>query len=344
MKVLDFGLGRLHAADAPAAADPLSSPTLTRRDTRAGVILGTAPYMSPEQARGQAVDRRTDIWAFGVILFEMLTGARLFRGETTSDVLAGVLKTEVEWDRLPAGTPPAARRLLRRCLERDPRERLHDFADVRIEIEQAVRELERPETDGIDHPARQRWPAALPWGIAALAVAAAAAVAVARRTAPTPARVSRLVLPLQPRPLTMGGFALSPDGARLAYVADGRIHVRPLAARPADRARGGPWEPSLLLPGRRLDRLRRSGRVALQGPRIRGTGGAPDRPAQPGRPVRLGPGRHDPLHAALFRRDRESCCGSRLAGALPVRLRPARQPGEGTCGGHTSFPGGGPFS
>ena len=229
VKVLDFGLGRLLAGEAGPDADPLSSPTLTRPDTRAGTILGTAPYMSPEQARGQAVDRRTDIWAFGVILFEMLTGARLFRGETTSDVLAAVLKTEVEWDRLPKATPPAARRLLRRCLERDPRERLHDFADARIEIEQAGRELERPESSGIDVPARRPWPAALPWGIAVLAVAAAAAVAVARRTAPTPARVSRLVLPLQPRPLTMGGFALSPDGARLAYVADGRIHVRPLA-------------------------------------------------------------------------------------------------------------------
>jgi serine/threonine protein kinase len=123
-KVLDFGLGKPLAAEAAPDADLLSSPTLSRPGTGSGVILGTAPYMSPEQARGQAVDRRTDIWAFGVLLFEMLTGTRLFRGDTTSDVLAAVLRSEVEWDRLPVATPPAARRLLRRCLEREPRERL----------------------------------------------------------------------------------------------------------------------------------------------------------------------------------------------------------------------------
>ena len=146
VKVLDFGLGRPLAAESSPDVEPLSSPTLSRLGTQAGVILGTAPYMSPEQARGQAVDRGSDIWSFGVILFEMLTGARLFQGATASDVLASVLRTEVEWDRLPAAAPPAARRVLRRCLERDPRERLHDFADVRIEIAEALRELESPQS------------------------------------------------------------------------------------------------------------------------------------------------------------------------------------------------------
>jgi serine/threonine-protein kinase len=236
-KVLDFGLGKPLAAEPSAAADLVSSPTLSRSATESGVILGTAPYMSPEQARGQAVDRRTDIWAFGVILFEMLTGTRLFHGGTTSDVLAAVLRSEVQWDRLPAATPPAARRLLRRCLEREPRERLHDFADARIEISQALRELEQPET-----AADSRWssrPVLLAWGIAFLAVSAAVALGM-RKPASSP-RVSHLLLRLQPRSLAMAGFALSPDGAELAYVANGQIHVRALdreGARALSEARG----------------------------------------------------------------------------------------------------------
>ncbi len=237
VKVLDFGLGKPLAAEAAPDADLVSSPTLSRSGTGSGVILGTAPYMSPEQARGQAVDRRTDIWAFGVILFEMLTGTRLFRGDTTSDVLAAVLRSEVEWDRLPVATPPAARRLLRRCLERDPHERLHDFADVRIEISQALRELEQPETAA--DVRRSSRPALLAWGMAILAVAAAAALAT-RKTA-SPPRVSRLLLRLQPRPLGMAGFDLSPDGAQLAYVANGQIHVRALdreGTRVLSEARG----------------------------------------------------------------------------------------------------------
>jgi len=223
-KVLDFGLGKPLAA--VGDADPLSSPTLTRPGTGAGVILGTAAYMSPEQARGQAVDRRSDVWAFGVMLFEMLTGTRLFRGATTSDVLAAVLTSEVRWERLPTATPAAARRLLRRCLERDPRERLHDFADVRIEIAEALRETERPSTAVASR--RRSWPSLLPWGVALLAIASAVAATLARRASSTPPRVSRLLLSLQPRPLVMAGFALSPDGRQLVYVANGQLHVRAL--------------------------------------------------------------------------------------------------------------------
>src|SRR5499426_1423439 len=100
---------------------------MTYAATRAGVILGTAAYMSPEQARGRAVDRRADIWAFGVVLFEMLTGRRLFEGEDVSDVLAAVLRQQPDWSALPAETPASVRRLLRRCLERDPKKRLRDI-------------------------------------------------------------------------------------------------------------------------------------------------------------------------------------------------------------------------
>ena len=234
-KVLDFGLGKpLGAED----SDPSSSPTLTRPRTAAGVVLGTTAYMSPEQARGHAVDRRTDVWAFGVILFEMLTGARLFRGETTSDVLAAVLTGEVDWTRLPAPTPPAARRLLRRCLERDPRERLRDFADVRIEIQEALRETERPEAGTAPRP--RAWPSLLLWGLALLAILSAVGMALSRRAPPRPPRVSRLVLRLQPRPRTMAGLALSPDGSELADVAGGQVTSGPSTVRAcaASRTRG----------------------------------------------------------------------------------------------------------
>jgi serine/threonine protein kinase len=223
-KVLDFGLGKPLAAE---AEDPSSSPTLTRAHTGGGVVIGTTAYMSPEQARGHAVDRRTDVWAFGVILFEMLTGSRLFRGGTTSDVLAAVLTGEVEWSRLPAATPPAARRLLHRCLERDPRERLHDFADVRIEVAEALREAGRPEVSGVR--GRKAWPPLVPWALALVGILAAAGMALVPRATTLSPRPSHLLLRLQPRPLIMAGLALSPDGAQLAYVAGGQVHVRALA-------------------------------------------------------------------------------------------------------------------
>jgi hypothetical protein len=237
-KVLDFGLGKPLAAELPSGVDLLSSPTLSRTSTSSGVILGTAPYMSPEQARGLSVDRRTDIWAFGVILFEMLSGARLFRGETASDVLAAVLRGEIDWELLPPGLPPAARRLLGRCLERELRERLHDFADARLELTLALRELEHPPAASGERG--RGWRALAPWGFAVLALCAALA-AVATRERPSRARVVKLLLHLQPRPLTMAGFALSPDGAQLAYVANGHVHVRSFeseAVRELPDARG----------------------------------------------------------------------------------------------------------
>ena len=137
MKVLDFGLAKAWAGDASgvsSSADLSQSPTLAHTGTAAGLILGTAAYMSPEQARGKPVDRRADIWAFGVVLYEMLTGRALFAGETVSDVLAGVLAREIDWSALPASTPPHVRRLLARCLERDPRQRLRDIGDARYEL------------------------------------------------------------------------------------------------------------------------------------------------------------------------------------------------------------------
>jgi serine/threonine protein kinase len=121
VKILDFGLARAYADEQGSGSDLEHSPTITAM-TQAGVILGTASYMSPEQARGKRADHRADIWSFGVVLFEMLTGRRLFEGETVSDTLAGVLRADVPWDQLPKDTPPGIRRLLERCLERNPHE------------------------------------------------------------------------------------------------------------------------------------------------------------------------------------------------------------------------------
>jgi serine/threonine protein kinase len=141
VKLLDFGLAKAIEAEPAPQDGPLSqSPTSSRPMTETGIILGSAPYMSPEQARGQRVDRRTDIWSFGVLLFEMITGRRLFDGTTASDVLAAVLRAEPDWKLLPTGTH-GVWRLLARCLERPIKQRLHDMGDARIEIEEALAEL-----------------------------------------------------------------------------------------------------------------------------------------------------------------------------------------------------------
>jgi serine/threonine-protein kinase len=134
VKILDFGLAKAFQAET-SAPDVSKSPTLTSQMTRAGVILGTAAYMSPEQTKGKGVDKRADIWAFGCVLFECLTGNRAFEGETLSETMASILKGEPDWQAIPAFTPPKVKDLLRRCLEKDPKERIHDIADVRIEIQ-----------------------------------------------------------------------------------------------------------------------------------------------------------------------------------------------------------------
>src|SRR5258706_436599 len=138
VKVLDFGLAKAIAGD-PSSSGPTSTPTvmptLTSMGTVAGMILGTAAYMSPEQARGGTIDRRADIWAFGAVLFEMLAGRRAFEGDTVSDTLASVLRAPLEWELLPETTPPSVVRLLKRCLERDPRKRLRDIGEARIALD-----------------------------------------------------------------------------------------------------------------------------------------------------------------------------------------------------------------
>jgi serine/threonine protein kinase len=150
VKVLDFGLAK--AEELSSARDPAESPTAPVSFSRAGMVLGTAAYMSPEQARGAVVDKRTDIWAFGVVVYEMLTGKHLFAGEMTTDILSAVLTQEPEWDRVPS----QAQRLLRRCLEKDPRQRLRDIGDARFLLEEAP-------TKATAAPRR-----ILPWAVAAI--------------------------------------------------------------------------------------------------------------------------------------------------------------------------------
>jgi Tol biopolymer transport system component len=177
VKVLDFGLAKAMdpAAGSASSADLATSPTLMQsptltamQGTQLGVILGTAAYMAPEQARGGAVDKRADIWAFGVVLYEMLCGGSLFAADTVTDTLAGVLKTEIEFARIPASTPPAIRQLLRRCLERQPKNRLHDIADARIVIDDVLAgRTEEEKTAPAPPTARRRLPMILPWLLAA---------------------------------------------------------------------------------------------------------------------------------------------------------------------------------
>ena len=137
MKVLDFGLAKALAEPASEAVTE-NSPTASILPTQEGVILGTAAYMGPEQAKGRAVGKRADIWAFGVVLFEMLTGKRLYTGENASETLASVIKDDPDWNLLPTDTPVAIRRVLGRCLTRERKQRLRDVGDARIEIEEAL--------------------------------------------------------------------------------------------------------------------------------------------------------------------------------------------------------------
>ena len=140
VKILDFGLAKAMASDGDSDPALTHSPTLTLAATLRGEVLGTAAYMSPEQAKGRPVDRRTDVFAFGACLYEALTGRRAFDGDSVAEIMAAVLKVEPDLDALPAEAGPALRRLLRRCLTKDPAERLHDIADARLELQRIARE------------------------------------------------------------------------------------------------------------------------------------------------------------------------------------------------------------
>ena len=239
VKVLDFGLAKAFASDEAAAASGVAnSPTLTARATQLGMILGTAAYMAPEQAKGRAVDRRADVWAFGVVFFETLAGRRAFEGDDVSDVLASVLKTEPDWSVLPADLPAPVRRLLKRCLEKDPKRRLRDIGEGMLQLDEglasgaATSSTILPMTEsGAALPAPAIARSQARW----LRVVTIAAMVIV--TALATLGVSRWMTPVPTAPATVR-FAFMPDPSRfyetasrqdLAISSDGRL----IAYRPA---------------------------------------------------------------------------------------------------------------
>ncbi|HEY5616782.1 MAG TPA: serine/threonine-protein kinase [Vicinamibacterales bacterium] len=198
VKVLDFGLAKALEGEA-AAANVSNSPTLSVAATRMGVTLGTAAYMAPEQAKGKAVDKRADIWSFGCVLFELLSGRSPFGGETVSETLADVIKSEPPWDAPPPGLPSRVATVLKRCLEKDPSRRVRDIGDVRLALDGA---FDAPMEAAQAHAPAARpvpfWRRALPLAATALVVAAiSAAVAWGVRPAPLrPSHASRLCCPI----------------------------------------------------------------------------------------------------------------------------------------------------
>jgi serine/threonine-protein kinase len=250
VKVLDFGLAKAFEGDVSSQIGSATlSPTLTSPAmmTGLGVILGTAAYMAPEQARGKAVDKRADIWAFGVVLFELLAGRRLFPGGEVSDTLALVLTKEPDWAALPPSTPPSLRRLLRRCLEKDRTRRLADIADAQLDIDEALEELAGGSSASGMAPSvrgEPRWRRVVSWAVAGAAVAGLVATLVVwapwRTTPPTaPVRVQAALGANAVLSAATPSLAMSPDGTTLAFVA------RPLNA----------LSNLNLLFARRLDRL-----------------------------------------------------------------------------------------
>jgi Tol biopolymer transport system component len=225
VKVLDFGLAKALESDASPTSGLSQSPTLLASSpTAAGVILGTAAYMSPEQARGRKVDRRADIFAFGCVLYEMLTGRQAFPGDTVSDTLAAILRAQPDWSALPANTPRAIVQLLRRCLEKDPKQRLRDIGEARIAIDAVQRGVaDEPAAAGAPAEAgsKRAW---LPWAVAAIAFAAAAVAAFVPRTPrvePSPLMDLAVTLPENASLALRGQHpappAISPDGRRVAF-------------------------------------------------------------------------------------------------------------------------------
>jgi len=233
VKVLDFGLAKLAESTALANANRAAismSPTITSPAlvSEAGVLLGTAAYMSPEQARGTEADKRSDIWAFGCVLYEMLSGKRAFEGETVSDTIAAVLRAEPNWNALPTETPAAIRLLIRRCLEKDRRERIHDAAVGEF----LIKERATLATSGVTYQASM-WRRLVVFGVGALAAAALGGGAVWTAMQADPPSVYRWMLTTSPKdPLILGGMetdlAITPDGRRVIYHSATHLLVQPL--------------------------------------------------------------------------------------------------------------------
>ena len=224
VKVLDFGLAKVFEDESPAN-DLSHSPTLIK-GTQAGVILGTAAYMSPEQAKGKAVDKRSDIWSFGCVLFELLTSKQCFSGETLTDVLAAVVRAEPDWDALPNGTPGAIRRLLRRCLTRESKQRLRDIGEARIILSDPHGEETEAEAGrALTAPPQLLWKRSIPWAIVLFFAAGLTAMTLMYVSrAPKAQALLRSSINL-PAGFSLdrnnSSLALSPEGQRLVFAAAG---------------------------------------------------------------------------------------------------------------------------
>jgi serine/threonine-protein kinase len=244
-KVLDFGLAK--AVSPPVAGGTATaSPTITSPAllTGVGMLLGTAAYMSPEQAKGRQADQRSDVWAFGCVLYEMLTGARAFPGDDVSDTLAAILRAEPHWQALPATTPLPVRRLLRRCLEKDRKRRLAAIADARLDIEDALSASSPDSTASTAPGARtRRW---LPWlaaGVALVVGGSVAGAAVWLATRPGAERLTRTTIQTSGEMALVGSpvsrnFAIARDGSKIVYRAATQLVVRPLAQLEATALKG----------------------------------------------------------------------------------------------------------
>ncbi len=243
VKVLDFGLAK--PIEGEAKGDFSESPTLTGAATRAGVIMGTAAYMGPEQAKGKKADRRADVWAFGVVLYEMLTGKRPFLGEDISDTLAAVLRSEPEWDALPADLSPTLRTYLTRCLEKDPKRRVRDIGDVRLALEGAF-DAEAPpssEAPAADAAPRGSWPAlgaVLILGVV-MGVALLSLLISLSSTPDAPRPLARFVVDPSIGRSGQGDLdiAITPDGARIVYLASAGRRI--LVVRALDELEASPF-------------------------------------------------------------------------------------------------------
>jgi serine/threonine protein kinase len=240
VKVLDFGLAK--AMDvAPDESARMNSPTLSIVATNAGVILGTAGYMSPEQAKGRAADQRSDIFSFGCILYEMITGRTTFDGETVTEVIASVLKQEADLSLIPANIHPRVVDLIRRCLVKDPKKRWHAAADVRAEIETILAESRGVKSTDFAAARMPRWQLAAIISSTAIVAALAAAVIVWNLRPNPPAAVARFsfVLP-EEQASSRGGrptITISPDGQNIVYQANRQLYLRPISdvdARPIE--------------------------------------------------------------------------------------------------------------
>ncbi len=253
VKVLDFGLAKVAKSNS-LGPTPGESPTLTFNATIGGVILGTAAYMAPEQASGKPVDRRADIWSFGVLLWEMLAGKRLFAGNSIGDILASVLRDDPDWTALPGSTPPTIRRLLQRCLEKDRRRRLQSIGDARLELEDAL----SGGTKALEQPSiRERGAGWIVAAVLSVAVIALGSSVLFNRTQPSPVRpvVRFAVAPPAGQTLTADSFpALSPDAMWIVFntAREQPLYVRrldSLETRPLPGTEGGHlpfWSPDSL--------------------------------------------------------------------------------------------------